>query len=127
MIATTLSEQSIISVGVNIIKIYHPYIGVYCNHCSRLPQLYFVVCCSFSQMGSTTTFCSSLSLNSALGVKVGLRAELFYGFPYKLHPKPKIAKSESIIQSIVQSPESRVQVLYLPHPKRAIPKCFSKL
>ena len=31
-----------------------------------------------------------LSQNSALGVKVGLRDVVFYGFPYKLRPKPKI-------------------------------------
>ena len=48
-------------------------------------------------MGSTTTcfavFSAALplSLNRALGVKVGLRAAVFYGFPYKLRPKPKIA------------------------------------
>ena len=32
-----------------------------------------------------------LSLNCALGVKVDLRAAVFYGFLYKLRPKPKIA------------------------------------
>jgi len=45
-------------------------------------------------MGSTTIFFSAtsdLSLNCVLGVKVGMRAAVFYGFPYKLRPKPKIA------------------------------------
>jgi len=45
-------------------------------------------------MGSTTIFLvqpRSLSLTCVLGVKVGLRAAVFYGFPYKLRPKPKIA------------------------------------
>ena len=45
-------------------------------------------------MGSTTTFFSAtldLSLNCVLGVKVGMRAAVFYGFPYKLRPKLKIA------------------------------------
>ena len=35
--------------------------------------------------------CRPFSLNGALGVKVGLCAAVFYGFPYKLHPKLKIA------------------------------------
>ena len=35
--------------------------------------------------------CRPLSLNGVLGVKVGLCAAVFYGFPYKLHPKLKIA------------------------------------
>ena len=57
---------------------------------------YFVVCCSLSKMGSTTIFLVQprprpLSLNCVPGVKVGLRVAVFYGFPYKLRPKPKIA------------------------------------
>ena len=40
-----------------------------------------------------------LSQNSALGVKVGLRDAVFYGFPCKLRPKPKIA-SPSTANSI---------------------------
>ena len=42
-------------------------------------------------MGSITIFSGDLSLNGALGVKVGLRDAVFYEFPYKLRPKPKIA------------------------------------
>ena len=38
-----------------------------------------------------TSFQCSLRPSCALGVKVGLRAAVFYGFPYKLRPKPKIA------------------------------------
>ena len=77
---------------------------------------YFVVCCSLSQMGSTTTlFCSCslrlLSLNCALGVKVGLRAAVFYGFPYKLRPKPKIAAGSEQANGAMDS--SKVSWLYL--------------
>ena len=50
---------------------------------------YFVVCCSLS----------TSSLNCALGVKVGLRAAVFYGFPYKLRPKPKIAPQTPLVSS----------------------------
>ena len=49
-------------------------------------------------MGSTTIFylCSlDLSLNCVLRVKVSLRAAVFYGFPYKLRPKPKIAVQDA--------------------------------
>ena len=35
-----------------------------------------------------------LSQNHALGVKVGLHDAVFYGFPCKLRPKPKIAFSQ---------------------------------
>ena len=61
-------------------------------------------------MGSTTTFFCAvfsaasdlLSLNSALGVKVGLRAAVFYGFPYKLRPKTKIALTlDHVLGSLV--------------------------
>ena len=47
--------------------------------------------------------------NSALGVKVGLSDAVFYGFPCKLRPKPKIAKTmdpkvplEQLLASIPQ-------------------------
>ena len=33
----------------------------------------------------------------AVGVKVGLRYAVFYGFPYKLRPKPKIAEKGGVI------------------------------
>ena len=62
-------------------------------------------------MGSKMTFCSfqcslrPVSLNSALGVKVGLRAAVFYGFPYKLRPKPKIATLSG--DELVSEPDPR--------------------
>ena len=45
-------------------------------------------------MGSFAVFSEAsrlISLNSTLGVKVRFRAAVFYGFPYKPRPKPKIA------------------------------------
>ena len=42
-----------------------------------------------------------LSLNSALGVKVGFRAAVFYGFPYKLRPKPRIATGQPLKETAV--------------------------
>ena len=53
----TLSEEP--PKTTQSIQQHHFYIGVYCDHCSRLPQLYLLfVCCSFSQRGFITAFCS---------------------------------------------------------------------
>ena len=61
-------------------------------------------------MGSVTSFSgtSDLSLNSALGVKVGLRDAVFYGFPYTLRPKPKIASFVVVWRSQTRARSARV-------------------
>ena len=69
-----------------------PYIGVYC---SRFPlTLLSVARCLRWALQRLFAVFRLLSLNSALGVKVGFRAAVFYGFPYKLRPKPKITISK---------------------------------
>ena len=55
------------------------------------PVLFYLllVVSMLSQMGS------GLPSNSALGVKVGLRDAVFYGFPYKRRLKPKTRQLRS--------------------------------
>ena len=60
-------------------------------------DLYFVLCCLLSQIVDFLHFFSAVSdfdeskKINAIRVIVGLRDAVFYGFPYKVRPKPKIA------------------------------------
>ena len=52
----------------------------FCRQCTRF----------LSWRTHTDASLGPLSLNCALGVKVGLRAAVFYGFPYKLRKKKRV-------------------------------------